>query len=80
MHICTMDAGEGRDVAVVDMWALVRKRVQWECLWQGTMHKQVWRGAVVPVTMKDTQVLEMTKGVTVMTRTRNLAKTLMNKL
>jgi len=36
-----------REVTLDDMWALdLRKRDQWECLWQGTMHKQVWRGAV----------------------------------
>ena len=29
------------------MWTLdLRKRDRWECLWQGTMYKQVWRGAV----------------------------------
>jgi len=36
-----------REITLDDMWALdLRKRDQWECLWQGTMHKQVWRGAV----------------------------------
>lgn len=36
-----------REITLDDMWALdLRKRDQWECLWQGTMYKQVWRGAV----------------------------------
>jgi N-acetylneuraminic acid mutarotase len=36
-----------REVTLDDMWALdLRKREQWECLWPGTMHKQVWRGAI----------------------------------
>eukprot|EP00797_Seminavis_robusta_P000632 Sro103_g052290.2 (533) ;mRNA; r:5587-7185 len=36
-----------REVTLDDMWSLdLRKRNQWNCLWPGTMHKQVWRGAV----------------------------------
>ena len=36
-----------REVTLDDMWSLdLRKRDKWECLWQGTMHKQVWRGAI----------------------------------
>ena len=36
-----------REVTLDDMWALdLRKREKWECLWPGTMHKQVWRGAI----------------------------------
>jgi len=36
-----------REITLDDMWSLdLRKRNQWECLWQGTMYKQVWRGAV----------------------------------
>jgi hypothetical protein len=36
-----------REVTLDDMWCVdLRKRENWECLWQGTMHKQVWRGAV----------------------------------
>ena len=36
-----------REITLDDMWALdLRKRNKWDCLWQGTMHKQVWRGAV----------------------------------
>jgi hypothetical protein len=36
-----------REVTLDDMWSLdLRKRDHWECLWPGTMHKQVWRGAI----------------------------------
>lgn len=36
-----------REITLDDMWTLdLRKRDRWECLWQGTMYKQVWRGAV----------------------------------
>jgi hypothetical protein len=36
-----------REVTLDDMWTLdLRKRDKWECLWQGTMHRQVWRGAI----------------------------------
>lgn len=36
-----------REITLDDMWTLdLRKRENWECLWPGTMHKQVWRGAV----------------------------------
>jgi hypothetical protein len=36
-----------REVTLDDMWSLdLRKRDKWECLWKGTMHKQVWRGAI----------------------------------
>jgi Domain of unknown function (DUF4110)/Galactose oxidase, central domain len=36
-----------REVTLDDMWSLdLRKREQWECIWPGTMHKQVWRGAM----------------------------------
>lgn len=36
-----------REVTLDDMWSLdLKKRNKWKCLWPGTMHKQVWRGAV----------------------------------
>jgi hypothetical protein len=36
-----------REVTLDDFWALdLRKREKWECLWKGTMHNQVWRGAI----------------------------------
>ena len=36
-----------REVTLDDMWALdLRKTENWECLWPGTMHRQVWRGAI----------------------------------
>jgi len=36
-----------REITLDDMWTLdLRKRDKWECLWQGTMYKQVWRGVV----------------------------------
>ena len=36
-----------REITLDDMWSLdLRKRDAWECLWHGTMYKQVWRGAV----------------------------------
>jgi N-acetylneuraminic acid mutarotase len=36
-----------REITLDDMWTLdLRKRDRWECLWNGTMHKQVWRGAI----------------------------------
>jgi hypothetical protein len=36
-----------REVTLDDCWAMdLRKRTSWECLWEGTMHKQVWRGAI----------------------------------
>lgn len=36
-----------REVTLDDMWALdLRKRESWECIWPGTMHRQVWRGAI----------------------------------
>uniref|UniRef100_A0A7S1GPI2 DUF4110 domain-containing protein n=1 Tax=Cyclophora tenuis TaxID=216820 RepID=A0A7S1GPI2_CYCTE len=36
-----------REVTLDDCWSLdLRKRDQWNCLWPGTMHKQVWRGAI----------------------------------
>jgi hypothetical protein len=36
-----------REITLDDMWSLdLRKRTAWECLWPGTMHKQVWRGGV----------------------------------
>jgi hypothetical protein len=35
-----------REVTLDDCWSFdLRKRDKWECLWSGTMHKQVWRGA-----------------------------------
>lgn len=35
-----------REVTLDDMWCVdLRKRENWECLWPGTMHRQVWRGA-----------------------------------
>jgi len=36
-----------REVTLDDMWCVdLRRREHWECLWPGTMHKQVWRGAL----------------------------------
>ena len=36
-----------REVTLDDCWIMdLRKRTHWECLWEGTMHKQVWRGAI----------------------------------
>ena len=36
-----------REITLDDMWMLdLKKRQAWECVWPGTMHKQVWRGAV----------------------------------
>ena len=36
-----------REVTLDDMWSLdLKKREQWHCIFPGTMHKQVWRGAV----------------------------------
>jgi len=36
-----------REVTLDDLWSFdLRKRDKWECVWPGTMHKQVWRGAV----------------------------------
>jgi hypothetical protein len=35
-----------REVTMDDFWALdLRKREKWDCLWKGSMHTQVWRGA-----------------------------------
>lgn len=35
-----------REVTLDDLWRLdLRKRDKWECVYPGTMHKQVWRGA-----------------------------------
>eukprot|EP00977_Amphora_coffeiformis_P019157 scaffold6933_cov178-Amphora_coffeaeformis.AAC.2 len=35
-----------REITLDDMWTLdLKKRQAWECIWPGTMHKQVWRGA-----------------------------------
>jgi N-acetylneuraminic acid mutarotase len=46
MHGGILEVGD-REVTLDDMWALdLRKRDKWECLWPGTMHKQVWRGAI----------------------------------
>lgn len=36
-----------REVTLDDMWCIdLRKKKTWECLFPGTMHKQIWRGAV----------------------------------
>jgi N-acetylneuraminic acid mutarotase len=36
-----------REVTLDDLWSFdLRKREKWECHWPGTMHKQVWRGAI----------------------------------
>ncbi|GAX23268.1 hypothetical protein FisN_21Hh047 [Fistulifera solaris] len=36
-----------REVTLDDLWRLdLRKRNGWECLFVGTMHQQVWRGAI----------------------------------
>jgi hypothetical protein len=36
-----------REVTLDDMWSLdLRKRDGWNCLFPGTMHRQVWRGAI----------------------------------
>eukprot|EP00547_Thalassionema_nitzschioides_P009617 CAMPEP_0194228520 /NCGR_PEP_ID=MMETSP0156-20130528/43415_1 /TAXON_ID=33649 /ORGANISM="Thalassionema nitzschioides, Strain L26-B" /LENGTH=693 /DNA_ID=CAMNT_0038961037 /DNA_START=26 /DNA_END=2108 /DNA_ORIENTATION=+ len=37
-----------REVTLDDMWCLdLKKRSSWQCIYPGTMHKQVWRGAEV---------------------------------
>jgi hypothetical protein len=36
-----------REITLDDCWCFdLRKRDKWECLWGGTVHKQVWRGAI----------------------------------
>jgi len=36
-----------REVTLDDCWSLdLRKRDKWVCIWEGSMHKQVWRGVV----------------------------------
>lgn len=36
-----------REVTLDDFWSFdLRKREKWDCVYAGTMHKQVWRGAV----------------------------------
>jgi len=46
IHGGILEVGD-REITLDDMWALdLRKREKWECIWQGTMHNQVWRGAV----------------------------------
>ena len=36
-----------REVTLDDMWSLdLKKRNKWNCLWPGSMHRQVWRGAI----------------------------------
>ena len=36
-----------REITLDDFWAVdLRKRESWECLYKGTMHTQVWRGAI----------------------------------
>lgn len=36
-----------REITLDDLWSLdLKKRNKWECIFPGTMHKQVWRGAV----------------------------------
>jgi len=36
-----------REVTLDDCWSFdLRKHDKWECLWEGTMHRQVWRGAI----------------------------------
>lgn len=35
-----------REITLDDMWTLdLKKRQAWECIWPGSMHKQIWRGA-----------------------------------
>lgn len=35
-----------REVTLDDMWSFdLKKQGPWNCIWPGTMHKQVWRGA-----------------------------------
>jgi N-acetylneuraminic acid mutarotase len=35
-----------REITLDDLWAFdLKKREKWECISEGTMHKQVWRGA-----------------------------------
>ncbi|KAG7367506.1 galactose oxidase [Nitzschia inconspicua] len=46
LHGGILEVGD-REITLDDMWSLdLRKRDKWECLWPGTMHKQVWRGAI----------------------------------
>lgn len=36
-----------REVTLDDLWSFdLRKRDHWECIYAGSMHKQVWRGAI----------------------------------
>jgi hypothetical protein len=36
-----------RELTLDDMWSFdLRRRGTWQCIWPGTMHQQVWRGAM----------------------------------
>ena len=36
-----------REVTMDDMWSIdLKKRDKWNCIWGGSMHKQVWKGAI----------------------------------
>ena len=40
-----IEVGE-REVTLDDCWSIdIQKREQWNCIWKGSMHKQVWKGA-----------------------------------
>ena len=40
-----LEVGE-REVTLDDCWSIdLNKREEWNCIWNGTMHKQVWKGA-----------------------------------
>ena len=40
-----LEVGE-REVTLDDCWAIdLQKREEWNCIWNGTMHRQVWKGA-----------------------------------
>mmetsp|Transcript_28317 Transcript_28317/g.42820 ORF Transcript_28317/g.42820 Transcript_28317/m.42820 type:complete len:787 (-) Transcript_28317:37-2397(-) len=34
-----------REVTLDDMWCLDLKKKEWDCIYPGTMHQQIWRGA-----------------------------------
>mmetsp|Transcript_8255 Transcript_8255/g.12434 ORF Transcript_8255/g.12434 Transcript_8255/m.12434 type:complete len:861 (-) Transcript_8255:37-2619(-) len=40
-----LEVGE-REVTLDDCWSMdLQKREEWTCIWNGTMHRQVWKGA-----------------------------------
>jgi Domain of unknown function (DUF4110)/Kelch motif len=48
LYVCggLVEVGD-REVTLDDMWCIdLRKNRKWQCIFPGTMHQQVWRGAV----------------------------------